>query len=114
MNESPIFTRTHDLLRWLLTATRKFPREQRFGLAQRLENLAFAVQDALVAASLDRRQQGAHLLRADIHLTNLRKTLLLCFELQLLNSGQYRHVSGMVMEIGKLLGAWRKQTTFER
>ena len=107
MNESPIFTRTHDLLRWLLTATRKFPREQRFVLAQRVHQQAFALQDALAAAGLDRHGQARHLLEADIALTGLRKTLLLCYELELLRDGQYRHVSEMVAEVGRLLGGWR-------
>ena len=110
MNESPIFTRTHDLLRWLLTATRKFPREQRFVLAQRIHQQGFALQDALVAAGLDRARQAQHLIEADIALNVLRKTLLLCFELELLTSGQYRHVAEMTAEVGRLLGAWRKQS----
>jgi len=109
MNESPIFTRTHDLLRWLLTTTRKFPRDQRFVLAQRIHGQAFALQDALVAAGLERRHQAEHLQSADIALNGLRKTLLLCFELDFLSSSQYRHVSEMTSEVGRLLGGWRKQ-----
>jgi len=41
MQESPIFTKTFDLLAWLLPATLKFPREHRFVLAQRAQNAAF-------------------------------------------------------------------------
>ena len=109
MNESPIFTRTHDLLRWLLTVTRKFPREQRFTLAQRLQEKGFALQDAVTAAGLDRQRAPEHLLAADIALTGLHKSLLLCFELELLNAGQYRHGSALTAEVGRLLGAWRKK-----
>ena len=109
MNESPIFSHTHDLLRWLLSAARKFPREQRFVLAQRIHQQAFNFQDALTAAALDRRNQRDHLLRADIELTGLRKTLLLCHEMALLSDKQYRHVSKMVQRAGKLLGGWRKK-----
>ncbi|MFN8441250.1 MAG: four helix bundle protein [Caldilineaceae bacterium] len=109
MKESPLFTKTHDLLRWLLSATRKFPRDQRFVLAQRIHQQSFAFQDAIVAASLDQREQPRHLLRADILLTGLRKTLLLCFEMDFLDKGQYFHVSAMVKEVGNLLGAWRQK-----
>ena len=108
MKESPIFTRTHDLLRWLLPATRKFPREYRFTLAQRLNDRAFALQDALIAASMDETHQEAHWLRADITLNGLRKTLLLCLDLELLSPGQYRHASQMTAEVGRLLGGWKK------
>ncbi|MCA9928029.1 MAG: four helix bundle protein [Anaerolineales bacterium] len=108
MKESPIFTRTHDLLFWLLQATRKFPRDQRFVLARRLQDQAFALQDALIAASLDSRVRAQHLLCADIQLTGLRKTLLLCHQMEILAPGPYRHVSEMTAEVGRLLGAWRK------
>lgn len=109
-SESPIFVRTHELLAWLLAATRKFPREQRFVLAQRVAQQAFGVQDALIAAALDRNRQAAHLLAADIALNGLRKSLQLCHELHLLSDGQYGHVSRMVYEIGRLLGGWRKKS----
>ena len=108
MNESPIFTRTHDLLLWILHASRKFPREQRFVLARRLQDQAFALQDTLTAAAIDGVQQNQHLIEADIALTSLRKTLLLCFEMGLLDASQYRHVSEMAAEVGRLLGGWRK------
>ncbi len=111
MNESPIFTRTHDLLVWLLRTTRKFPREYRFTLAQRINNQAFRLQDALVAASLDKAHASNHLLTADIALTGLRKTLLLAHDLTLLSPGQFRHVSEMTKEIGRLLGGWKRTRT---
>ena len=41
MQESPIFIRTFDLLLWLLPFTQKFPKEQRFVLAARVQNAAF-------------------------------------------------------------------------
>ncbi|MCB0199259.1 MAG: four helix bundle protein [Anaerolineae bacterium] len=108
MQESPIFTRTHDMLLWLAQATRKFPREYRFTLAQRTLNQAFTFQDALIAASIDATRVADHLLRADIALTGLRKTLLICLDLQLLDNGQYRHVSGLTAETGRLLGGWQR------
>ncbi len=108
MNESPIFTRTHDLLLWILQVSRKYPRDQRFVLARRLQDQAFALQDALTAAAIGSAQQTQHLIEADIALTGLRKTLLLCFEMGLLDASKYRHVSEMAAEVGRLLGGWRK------
>lgn len=107
MKESPIFTHTHDLLLWLLQVTRKFPREHRFGLGQRLPELGFAFQRAILAAALDKQYATDHLINADIELASLRKTLLLCLELELLTANQYRHASGMTAEVGRLLGTWR-------
>jgi len=109
MTESPIFSKVHDLLVWLLQATRKFPRAYRFTLAEEISKHCFALQRALVAASLDKRQVAEHLLTADIGLTCLRRTLLICHEMELIEDGPYRHVTQMTSEIGRLLGAWRKK-----
>jgi hypothetical protein len=108
MKESPIFTRTHDLLLWVLRTTRKFPREFRFTLGQEVCAQAFALQKAQIAASLDSMRQAEHLVHADIALTSLRKLMLLCHELQLLDDGQLRHVGELLQEIGRLLGGWKR------
>mgnify|MGYP003381790472 CR=1 FL=1 len=108
MNESPVFTRTHDLLLWLIPATGKFPRQHRFGLAARLNEGAFTLQEQLTRAAVDKARTEHHLLAADVTLNLLRKRLLLCHQLGLLTAGQYQHVSGLTRDIGNLLGTWRK------
>ena len=44
MQESPIFTKTYDFLLWLMPATTKFPREQRFLLARFIQETALRFQ----------------------------------------------------------------------
>lgn len=107
MKESPIFTKTYDLLTWLIPATVKFPRQHRFVLATTLQNSGLRFQEQIIAAALasDPRPQ---LEQADITLAQLRTHLRLTHDLGLLSKGQYRHVAGMVTEIGKLLGGWLK------
>jgi hypothetical protein len=65
------------------------------------------------AASFDAQSQGGttrqkHLRAADAHLNKLRLYLRLAHRWKWLNDGQYRHVSSMVTEIGRLLGGWLK------
>jgi hypothetical protein len=108
MKESPIFTKTFDLLMWLLPASLKFPKEHRFILAQRVQNAAFNFYEAVTAAALS-GQAGRYLQQADIELQRLRLYLRLCHCLAFLNMRQYQHVSIMVEEIGKILGGWRKK-----
>ena len=89
-------------------ATRKFPREQRFVLARRVQEQAFALQDAIIAAETDKRNTARHLIQADMALIGLRKSLLLCFQMDLISPGQYRHGSRMDAEVGRLVGGWKK------
>ncbi len=107
MKESPIFTRTYDLLRWLIPATTKFPREQRFVMAEAVQRSALRFQEELLDAVYSERSLGS-LQKADLTLAKLRLYLRLCHDLDLLSRGQYEHAARMVDEIGRLLGGWRK------
>lgn len=109
MQESPIFAKTYDLLLWLMPATTKFPREQRFVLAQSVQETALRFQECLIEAGVGRgRTRTSALVQADVELTKLRFYLRLCQDMKLLKLNQYRHVAEMVAEIGRLLGGWRK------
>lgn len=109
MKESPIFARTHDLLLWLMEATMKFPRSHRFVMAKRVQDTALDFHERLLEAGLSQGQTRAErLAQADVVLAKLRTYLRLCQELELLSLGQYEHASRMVVEVGRLLGGWRK------
>lgn len=110
MNESPIYSKTYDLLLWLLPQAIKFPRAYRFTLAERVQRRALDFQETLLAAGLTNGTQRAETLRyADLQLAQLRQTLRLCQDLKLLTLAQYEHAGGMVNEIGRLLGGWLKK-----
>lgn len=108
MKQSPIFTRTYDLLRWLLPATVKFPRQHRFVLATTLQQTAIQLQEQIIEAVMT-QQPRAILQQADITLAKLRTHIRLAHDLNLFSRGQYRHISAMVNEIGRLLGGWIKK-----
>jgi len=109
MKESPIFTRTYDLLCWLIPMTTKFPRQQRFVLAEAVQRTALGFQEQLIEAA--RTTDPLPLLhQADTELTKLRFYLRLCRDLQLMSIGQYQHAARMVNEVGRLLGGWIKSS----
>jgi hypothetical protein len=105
MNESPIFTRAYDLLRWLIPLTVRFPRQQRFVLAGHLQQTALAFQDRIIEAAKSR--DPAPVLRdADTTLAKLRLYFRLCRDLGLITPGQYEHGAKLMAEVGRLLGGW--------
>ena len=111
MGDSPLFVKTYDLLKYLIPVTQKFPKSQRFVLAKRIEDAALNVYECLLEARkvnlLARREV---LIQADVELEKLRLHLRLGMELQYLKFPQYEHASACVVEIGRLLGAWREGT----
>ena len=110
MKQSPIFTRTYDLLRWLIPLTVKFPRTQRFVLATRVQETALRFQERLIEAG--RSQQPAPILaQADTDLVKLRLYMRLCRDLELIKFNQYEHGQRLVDEIGRLAGEGRSICT---
>ncbi|MBI5305494.1 MAG: diversity-generating retroelement protein Avd [Chloroflexi bacterium] len=105
MKDSPIFSKTYDLVAWVIPQTIKFPRHQRFVMAATIQQEAIRFQALLIEAA---HQRPAHetLKRADAELDKLRTHIRLCLDLELLTPGQYEHVARMLTEIGRLLGGW--------
>ena len=104
--ESPVFVKSFDLLKWLLPATAKFPRQQRFVLARQIEDAAFGFHHAIHRARL---APEASLAEADSQLAVLRSYLRLACELRFYTVKQYEHAARLVDELGRLIGGWKRQ-----
>jgi hypothetical protein len=110
MQESPLYTRTYDLLLWLIPQAQNFPRRHRFGLAERIQRLALDFQDVLVAAGKSNGIARLDCLKsADVKLEQLRVWVRLASDLQCLTIRQHEHAARLMGEVGKLLGAWLKK-----
>jgi len=109
MSETPLFAKFSDLLAWLTPCVAKFPKEQRYLLAGRLLDTAYACYRELVRA---RKVVGAEraqaLLRADIELETLRVQWRLACNLKYVSIGQFEHGARLMDEVGRMLGTWRK------
>jgi len=109
--EMIVFARCYDLLAWLMPKAEKFPRAFRFNVTQRLMDAALDLQEALFEAQSQRGAARLAALRsADAALSRLRLYLRLAHHWRWLSASQFEHVSGIVAEIGRLLGGWLKQT----
>ncbi len=110
MDESPLFVRTHDFLLWLLPQVQKFPRSYRFTLAERVQRAAMDFQDFIVSAGKSKgEERRSWLQKADIALEQLRFWLRFSKDLDLFRINQYEHSARLLVEMGRLLGAWIKQ-----
>lgn len=110
MNASPLFVRTHDFLLWLLPQVQKFPRAYRFTLSERIQRQGMEFQDCIVWAGKSKvEERRTWLAKADVLLEQLRFWLRFARDLELFTVGQYEHAARMLVEMGRLLGAWIKQ-----
>ena len=109
--EFVLLTRLFDLLAWLLPKAERFPRPYRQTVTLRLMNAALDCQEAVFTAQSVRGDRRLSALReADAALNRLRLYLRLAHRWRWLTDGQYGHISAQVVEIGKLLGGWIKQS----
>ena len=110
-SEMPIFTRTFDLIAWLLPQTNNFPRAHRHTVTRRLLDAAFDLRERLEEANARRlAARRSALASADEALARVRVYLRLVMRFGWLNDGQYEHGATMIAEIGRLLGGWQKVT----
>lgn len=106
--QSPIFIKTESLLLWMLQHTKKFPREERFRLAQRIEQVFFNFHESLLyAAKTDDTKHYLHKANAEIDM--IRTYLRFALELGYTTPDQYHYIAEQIIEIGKLLGGWIKK-----
>ena len=85
--QSPLFAKTYDFLLWLIPLTLKFPKSQRFLLAERLSGMALDFYDLIIAAVQQPSGQGQKLDEADRLLTVIRLYVRLSHDLGCLSLG---------------------------
>ena len=108
VTQSPLFVRTEAFMLWLLGHTRKFPREERFRLAARIEQTIFSFHESLLYAAKTSQSRN-YLSKADAELDMLRTYLRFAVELGYTTPEQYAYIAEQTSEIGRLLGGWLKK-----
>jgi hypothetical protein len=109
--DSPIFTQTYDLLRWLLPLAQRLPRVHRTDLARQLPDVGFRLQRYLLRAAKQPEATAPLLREADAALAELRLLLRLARDLKGISFGQYEEGARRTTEIGRLLGGWQRAAT---
>jgi len=107
--QSPLFVKTYDFLLWLIPLTLKFPKSQRFLLAERLSGMALEFYDLILDAVLEPASQEERLDQADRQLTKIRVYVRLSYDLQCICLGQMEHAARLMDELGRLIGGWKRK-----
>ena len=102
--------RCYDLLALSLEIIRSFPRDQKFLLGSRLQNLLSDLLETYIEAAYtsDQKLKKEKLHHANIQLEKLRFFLRLAFDKNFLSAGRYRECSEKIQELGRMTGGWLK------
>jgi len=104
-----VLTLTYDLMLYLIPQLEKFPRSQKFMLADRIQNKLMDVLEYLIKAYYVRgNQKKSLLLEVNVYLEQLRYYIRLSKDLRCIDIRKYELIAEKVNVIGKQVGAWLK------
>lgn len=108
-NKSDVLTLTYDLLQYIVPQLVKFPRHQKFVLADRLQNALTDVLMLLIEAYYSKGEiKRAALQKANLELEKIRFLVRLAKDLHCLDLRRYELVQTKLNEIGVQTGTWLK------
>src|SRR5271165_6091493 len=99
--------KAYTLALWLVAKTSAMPRVHRFTLGDRIYSQSLDLVGALTQATFSRDKSHA-LDTASDRVNSLRVLLRLAKDLRLLSFDPYTHATGLLDEIGRMIGGWRK------
>ena len=105
-----IITHTYDLLLYIIPQLSKYPRSQKFLLADKIQVKLMEVLEMFIQAYYTSYQgEKRDLLKAaNIKLEQLRYLIRLSKDLKCISIKQYEHIQKQVNEVGKQCGGWLK------
>lgn len=106
-----ILTLAYDFLLYLVPLLSKLPRDHKFNLGDRIQNLAHDILDDFITAyySGNTAEKLALLRQANLRLERLRYAVRLCHDLKLFSDQKYGSISIKVNVLGGTLGNWKKK-----
>lgn len=105
-----ILTLAYDFLKYLIPELSKYPRDQKFTLADRIQNLTHDILDDFITAYYSRAgsEKLERLEKTNIKLERLRYSIRLSHDLKLISNEKYGVISRKINEVGGTLGNWIK------
>ena len=107
-----VITKIYDLLLYLIPQLAKFPRDQKFILADRIEIVLLDLLEMTIEAYYTREKVGI-LTKVNLKLEKLRFLIRLSHDLKYFSHRRYGFISEKIEEIGRMVGGWKK-TVLER
>jgi len=107
-----IITKTYATILYALAVLEKYPRSQKFLLADRIETMLLNILEKLLEAYYSGKEVKLVLLESiNIDLEKLRYLFRLSYDIKCINIEKYDKLTEMINEIGKISGGWRKSLT---
>ena len=104
-----IYEKMYEFILWMNHAIIKFPKQQRFVLGQRIENITLGILSTIIITNQE-FDKTKGIKSISIQLDILRTYIRLAKDFKILSIRQYMFACEKLNEIGKMLGGWMKVT----
>jgi len=108
IEDMKIFHNTYEFIKWLHTLLNKFPKSEKYTMAQKIENTSLDFLESIIESNNDFDKKKS-LRKAIVELDKLRIYFRLSKDLQFISFSQYEYGSKLINEIGRMLGGWYKK-----
>lgn len=107
-DKDTLLQKMFDLLKFIIPVLNTFPRNQKFVLADRIQNHVSDCYEIVLTAyyASSRDEKKAALRKANLKIETLRHYVRLCHELRLFSFKQYKEFAGRLDEVGRMVGGW--------
>jgi len=107
--EIPIFKKAYELYKLLFILRKSIPKQDRFTLWKKCENLAIDILDSIILAGQTSKEEKLPILdKASKNFNSLRVFLRMSKDVKTIDNNKYLSLMTIVDEIGKMLGGWIK------
>ncbi len=106
-NDYPLYVKWLDVSLWIMQRTERFPKNLRFSLAQKMDNLCLEILE-LIVQTIYSSNKREFLQKINLKLDVLRALVQMSHKLNILAESQYEFISRELLESGKMVGGWLK------
>ncbi|MFA5169333.1 MAG: diversity-generating retroelement protein Avd [Candidatus Paceibacterota bacterium] len=107
-NDLVLFQKLYDLFLWLHPILNKFPKSEKFVLAEQIEKCIIEIIKGVVMINYQKSKSRISAEDLSLELDNLKVLMRLSKDLRFLSIKSYGIFSEKAVEAGKLLGGWQK------
>jgi len=109
LEDMKIFHKTYEFIKWIHTLLNKFPKSEKYTMAQKIENTSLNLLENIIQSNNDFDKKQS-LQKAIVELDKLRIFSDFQKIYNFISFAQYEYGSQLINEIGKMLGGWYKKS----
>ena len=107
MEELKILQKTFDMMKYAYPALAQFPKGEKFALVVDIKRCMDVMLERIIEAN-KKYYKKTTLQELDVEVEKLKAYVRLSYNLGFLPPKKYEHWSGLVVEIGRMVGGWIK------